>query len=384
MSQKQVQPPTIFLIAGEASADLHAASLLRELKGDYPGLRCFGVGGKALAAEGMEILVDSSALNVVGGSDWMDRLSEVLGAYKKIVHAIHSREADCAILLDLPDLNLRMAKKLHAAGVPVAYYISPQVWAWRRYRVNTIRRVVDRMLVVFPFEEKFYRDLGVGVEFVGHPLLDNLSARASYRTQAEVSASPRIALLPGSRRSELRYHAPILSELAGRLLERFPRAQLKVPVASTLPLSQVREVLSDSRIELVDGDSYGVMAWADVAAVASGTATLETALVGTPFCLFYEVSWTSAFFYNHLSGYHGFLGMQNLLHGREVVREFFHEQATPDNLFREVERLIVGESDRRELASALRACREILGSRGASRRVADRVGELLQNRNVDA
>lgn len=366
----------LLIVAGEASADLHAAALLSELKRMEPSLTCYGVGGDALAAEGMEITVDARALNVVGISDWFDRAGEVVGSYRKLMATIRERKPDCALLLDLPDFNLMLAKKLKKMGVPVVYYISPQVWAWRKYRVRKIQKNVARMLVVFPFEKEFYQTHGVDVEFVGHPLLDSLSARPESRSHMEVLAAPRIALLPGSRQSEIKYHGDIIQELASRLKAKFPEATLRVPVASTLSRDFVEKSLG-KQVELVDGKSRQVLEWADLAVVASGTATLETALIGTPFCLFYKVSPSSAWIFNHLVRYRGFIGMPNLLHGREVVKEFFQANANAGELFGECERLVEDSEYRQRQSRELLECREKLGKVGASRRAAEQVASVL-------
>ena len=371
----------LFLVAGEASADIHAAALLRELLIQDPSLHCYGVGGEALAREGMELVVDARSLNVVGISDWFDKVGEVVGSYRKLCRLIKERRPDCAVLLDLPDFNLRMAKKLKALGVPVVYYISPQVWAWRKYRLKTIQKYVDRMLVVFPFEKEFYLKNGVDVCFVGHPLLESLHRRAGYRSQSEILSGPRVALLPGSRPSELRFHAPLLSRTVEILRARFPGAEFKVPVASTLSLEAVQKALPADGIGLVQGQSREVLEWSDVALVASGTATLETALIGTPFCLFYRTSPSSAWIYHHIARYRGFIGMPNLLHGREVVREFFQEKALPETLAAECIRLVEEEPYRTQQAERLLECRDRLGQPGASARVAKQLFSLLGNRS---
>lgn len=371
---------SVFMVAGEASADSHGAALLRELKRHVPDLHCFGVGEKGLAREGMEILVDAKAINVVGISDWFDRLGEVVGAYRHVKATVRKRKPDCAILLDLPDFNLRLARQLKAMGVPVIYYISPQVWAWRRYRVKTIRRVVDKMLVLFPFEKAFYDAQGVPAEFVGHPLLETMPPRAHYRSQAEIGAAPRIAALPGSRKSELKFHAPVLRGALERLRKRYPAAEITIPVAPTLAADQVRAVFPDPGIRLHEGKARETLEWADVALVASGTATLETALTGTPFCLLYVLSASSAFLYKRVIRYRGYLGMPNLLHGREVVRELIQQKATPEALAEECSRLIEDEPYRSAMGQALGECREKLGMPGASARAAMQVLSFLRSR----
>jgi lipid-A-disaccharide synthase len=368
----------LLLVAGEASADLHASALLRELRQLEPDLSCFGVGGKELRESGMEVIVPAEDLNVVGISDWLGRWREVLGSYRKVCEAAARRKPDCAVLLDLPDFNLRLAHRLKDMGIPVVYYISPQVWAWRGYRVKKIKKYVERMLVVFPFEREFYRQRDVEVEFVGHPLLERIEPRQSFRSQAEVQGEPRFAVLPGSRPSELRHHAALLNETVSRLARRFPGASFRLPVASTLSLQDVRQALPDPTIELVEGAAADVLRWADCALVASGTATLETALIGTPFCLFYIVSPSSGWVIENLLRYKGFYGMPNLLHKRAVVQEFVQKNARAELLFHEMERLVLDPIYRQQMGDALRASRALLGETGASQRAAKQVQTVLQ------
>ncbi len=360
----------VLLVAGEASADSHAARLVDALKESEPDIEFFGVGGAELAGRGMDIVVRSESLNAVGLTDWLDRVGEILASFRKIEGLIESRRPDCAILLDLPDFNLKLAGKLKAAGIPVYYYISPQVWAWRRYRIRKIRKYVDKMLVVFPFEEAFYKKHGVEVTFVGHPLLETIEPRAGYRAPEAIHESPRIGLLPGSRLSELSHHGALLDEVISRLKSRYPKAVFRVPLASTLSEAQVREHIRSPGVEFVAGGARSVYEWADCALVASGTATLEAALVGVPFALYYKVSGFTAFAFHFLIRYRSFIGMPNLLLGRLAVKEFFQNDASADNLVAECERLIDKDGEREEVLASLRACRALLGGTGASRRAA--------------
>jgi lipid-A-disaccharide synthase len=370
----------ILIVAGEASADMLGSQLVRELKELLPEARFYGVGGKRLAEAGMEIFLPAERLNIVGGSDWLDKLFDVLRDYRSLKHETVRRRPALAVLLDLPDFNLRLARHLKKQGVPVVYYISPQVWAWRGYRVKKIQDTVDRMLVVFPFEKKFYDAHGVSCHFVGHPLIEQIERRTRYRPQAEVLEAPRIAVLPGSRPSELRLHAELLRETTHRLKAIYPGVELRVPIASTLTLAQAKQTLGDLPVEWVEGDSRETLRWADVALVASGTATLETAILGTPFCLFYRMSASTTWIIRHLIRYKRFFGMPNLLHGKEVVREFLHDAATPEALVREARWLIEDERYRRGVADQLSECRNLLGEPGASRRAALQVQQVLQAR----
>lgn len=373
----------ILLVAGEASADMHAAALVDQLRARNPSLKFFGVGGPRLRERSMEIIAPAEALNVVGGSDWKDRWREVFGAFRNVKQAAASRNVAAAVLMDLPDFNLKLAKFLNQKGIPVLYYISPQVWAWRQYRIRKIRKYVSKMLVVFPFEKAFYEKHGISVDFVGHPLLESLDARRSYRTQDEIRENPRVALLPGSRPSEIRHHAELLKQTAARVLSTHPTTVFKIPLAPTVDAAWVRSVFADTpSIEVSSEDSRDVLKWADAALVASGTATLETAILGTPFALFYIMSRSSAFVVKYLVRYRNFFGMPNLLHGSEVVREFLHERATPEALAAECNRMIEEAPYRQAMAEKLVQCRELLGRPGASGRVATQVLQVIEGRSV--
>lgn len=367
----------LFIVAGEASAELHAAALVRALKREAPDSHFFGAGGTALREQGVEVVVDAKSLSIVGITDWFDKLGEVWASYRTLIKLMETRELDAAILLDLPDLNLLLAKKLKRKKIPVIYYISPQVWAWRTYRISKIKRLVDLMLVILPFEREFYEKRGVPAEFVGHPLLDSINAKMSYRSQAEILAGPRIAVLPGSRHSEIKYHAPILGEVIGRIRLEYPNAVFQVPVASTLSDEFVAEQIPNLR-ESLNPRTTDVLHWCDLALVASGTATLETALTVTPFCLFYRVSRSSIWIFNTFARYRGFIGIPNLLLEQEVVREFLQERMTADNLFDEAKRLIVDPNYRDKMISGLRQCRQKLGAPGASHRAAAHILSFLK------
>lgn len=369
--------PDVFIVAGEASSDLHAAELLKALRRLHPDMRAFGIGGEKLAEEGLEILFPAAELSVVGIADWLDKARSVLGIYRETVRAIEKRRPSVAVLLDLPDFNLRIARRLKALGIPVVYYISPQVWAWRKYRVRTIKKFVNQMLVVFPFEKEFYDREGVACEFVGHPLLETIPARTDYREGDEVRKAPRIALLPGSRKSELRYHQELIRQTVEKIRLRYPQAQFILPIASTLSRADLEAAFQNLPINFTS-DSRESLASADLALVASGTATLETALIGTPFLLFYQVSRSSHWIFKYLIRYSGFIGMPNILLGREVAREFLQAKATAEALSAEVFRLIEDDRYREGQGQALQKCREFLGTEGASKRAAYFVHQFLK------
>ncbi len=375
----------LMIVAGEASADLHAAALVHELKKSLSHFECFGVGGNLLREEGMRIDVAAESLSIVGLAE-IGKIAGAFGSLRKLVRLAKEETPAAAILLDLPDFNLMLAKRLKRLGIPVIYYISPQVWAWRRYRIKTIKRTVDRMLVLFPFEKKFYDEQGVSSEFVGHPLLDVIQSRTGSRPHAEVASKPRIALLPGSRTNEVLYHCPILHEVIKKVRASYPQAEFTIPVAPTLKKEFIAEHLKDDSVSYSEKPAQEVLRWADVAIVASGTATLETALVGTPFCLFYEVHPFNAWFLRSVAKYKGLIGMPNLLLGKQVVQEFFQEAAKPELIAAEMIRLVGDETYRATMTGELQECRKGIAcpaksgeSEGASVNAARSVREFLSS-----
>lgn len=369
---------TVFIVAGESSADQYGAQLLRHLKLLDNNIAAIGIGGKALALEGMEILVRDSALNVFGTFDWWDRAGSVLRSYRTARKFVRTTPIDCAVLIDLPDFNLRLAKHLKAARVPIVYYVSPQVWAWRRNRLHSMKQLVDKMLVIFPFEEKIYRDRGIPVEFVGHPMLDWIVPKETDRDIQAILQGPRIACLPGSRKSEVKYHLPILIEVIEKIKLIHPSAQFRIPVASSLDEQWVQTQLPPN-LKAEATAASEILKWADAALVASGTATLETALIQTPFALFYRVNRISAWIFRKFLRYKGFIGIPNLLSQREIVKEFFQEAASQENLTQEINHLLSDPTYRTAVIDQLKTCRQLLGTPGVGERAARAVHSFLLN-----
>lgn len=367
----------IFIVAGEASSDSNAAALVRELNGRRKDIEFFGVGGTHLRAEGMRIDVDAEKLSVVGLWDWAERWIEILDAYRKVRQTVDRERIDCALLLDLPDLNLRLAKRLKTQNIPVVYYTPPQVWAWRKYRIESIRRSIERVLVVFPFERDFYAKEGVRADFVGHPLKDSVRYRSHFRSQTEIERAPRVALLPGSRRSEARNHIPILLDCVKKLRETYPAAMFRLPIASTLNPAWIEELCGTIGGVQFTSNSLEALEWADIAIVASGTATLETSLIGTPFCLIYKMSRSTSFAVQHIFRYRGFLGLPNVLSGKKIVSEFLHGDAESESIVSECLRMIQDAEYRAGMVDALSSISSSLGLGGASIRAADAVEEIL-------
>lgn len=371
--------PSVLIVAGEASADNLVAPLLPVLRADLPNVRFFGVGSEGLASAGLERIADARALGVVGLFDWLGRAGELVGIYRRVREAVASRNVVAAVLVDLPDFNLRLARWLRARGIPVAYYVSPQVWAWRQKRVETIRERVDEMFVLFPFEETFYREHGVPVTFVGHPLRDDVVRRGPLRAIEDVRRSPRVALLPGSRSTEHQRHLPLLRETLERVVARFPSVEVRVPVPPTIDVASVEAAFRDLPVTVVREPGAETVRWSDAALVASGTATLEAALVGTPFALFYRLNpatvWAARVVFRWKNG---MLGLPNWLLGRRVVPELLFENATAEKLAETLVRFLDDETERRKLSEELALCQDRLGPPGAASRTAKAIGGFLK------
>ncbi len=372
-------PPKILVVAGEASGDAHAARLVAAIKEREPRAEFMGVGGEEMSAQGVRILCPASELAVVGLSEVAARLPAVWRALKAIHRALVEEQPRLAILVDFPDFNFWVARLAHWRRVPVMYYISPQVWAWRTYRVRTIARLVDRMVVIFPFEADFYRQHRVPVEYVGHPLPETLppapDRRAWLAGQGLDPERLTVALLPGSRASEIRRHLPLMLAGAQLIQQSIPECQFLLPLASTAPAGLVEGMVRDLSslrplLITLPGQSYEALAAAHLAVVASGTATVEAALAGTPAVIVYLLS--------PLSYQAGrwlvrvpHIGMANLLAGEGLFPELIQEDFTPARLAREVLAWLGDPGRLEKLRQGLGRVVTHLGGPGASRRAAE-------------
>lgn len=362
------------MVAGEASGDEHAARLVAAIKERLPQAEFFGIGGEALAAQGVRLLCPASDLAVVGLSEVAGRLGAVLRALRDVGRALKSRNPALAILVDFPDFNFWVARLARYYRVPVMYYISPQVWAWRSYRVRTLARLVDRLAVIFPFEADFYRERGVPATYVGHPLLETLArpeARGSWLAGAGLDPGRlTVALLPGSRTGEIEGHLPGMLEAAALMRGALPSCQFLLPVASTAPWELVQKLVGDFEnglraqgqggliLKIMQGQSFQVLATAHLALVASGTATLEAALAGTPMVIVYRLSPLS-YRVGRLLIRVEHVGMANLLAGERLFPELIQEDFTPERLAGEALGWI---KDRQRLAALGPGLARIVGS----------------------
>jgi lipid-A-disaccharide synthase len=375
--------PTLFISAGEASGEHYGALLLaalqRQLAAAGTSAQFFGMGGARMEAAGLERIVHAEDMAVMGLTEIVLHLPRIYGEFRKLKRAIRARHPDVAVLIDFPEIHFRLAKEFHRLGVPVIYFVSPQLWAWKKHRIKLVQRYVRRMLVIFPFEEPFYQERGVNAQFVGHPLAE-LPAPSVSRAQfaAENRLDPGktwIGLLPGSRPREIRDHLPEMLNAARRLAERARAVpgsstdlEFMVPLAPTLNAAQRANVArlvekggAGLTVRLID-DARATLFHARASVVASGTATVEAALIGNPFVVVYRVSpVTYAIAKRMVKVPH--VAMANLIAGKRVVPELIQQDFTASNIVRDLEMLLPDGAARQSMIEGLGSIRDALSRR---------------------
>ena len=365
----------IMLVVGEASGDMHGASLVDALLKRDPNLTFFGVAGDQLQRTRFETVFTVAKLTGMGLLELAGNVKNIVAAYRLLRRTLRTRRPSLLILIDFPEFNLRLARLAKNLGVPVLYYVSPQVWAWRRGRIRQIARVVDKMAVVFPFEVEFYQRHQVPVEFVGHPLLDVVRVSqerdAALREIGLRKEKPVIALLPGSRRKEIAYHLPVMVDAAAKL-KRLEQAQFFCVRANTLDRAELQKELDRAGflIPIVDAGRYNAVNAADLVWAASGTATLETALLEKPMIVVYRVSWLTYWLARLLVDIK-YIGIANIIAGKAIVPELVQSELSPDRLVHESQAILNDHDLRRRMIANLGKLREQLGSPGAANRVAE-------------
>ena len=371
----------VLVVAGEASGDQHAADAVAALKQLRPGLSFFGMGGPKLAAQGVELIHGAHEISVMGIVEVLPKVPRIWQVLRDLERAAKDRKPAVALLVDVPDFNLRLAKKLKALGIPIAYYVAPMAWAWRESRTRTISERVDKLLCILPFEEEFFRTRGVNATYVGNPVLDQLppegSAADFRRALGLAPGGPVFAVLPGSRRSEISRLGPTLAAVSAKVIAQRPGTRVVVPVAPGLPRDFVAAPFLAAGVTptLIDGRAAEVVGACDVALVASGTATLEAGLMRRPLVAVYRVNALS-YAVGKMLVRIPFFCLVNLLVGKKVVPELLQGDMTVDRVIDAIEPLWSGPA-REECLAGLELLREKLGPGGASRRVAEAVLALV-------
>ncbi|MBK9177655.1 MAG: lipid-A-disaccharide synthase [Flavobacteriales bacterium] len=365
----------LYIIAGEASGDLHGGNLVRELLKQALGeMKIRAWGGDRMAAAGAEVVMHYRELAFMGFTQVIMNLRTILRNIDTCKRDIEAFKPDAIILIDYPGFNLRIAEWAHAKGIPVHYYISPQVWAWKKGRVHTIKRVVDRMYCILPFEEEWYARYGMKVDFVGHPLLDAIEqeGRNELSPLPGEDGRPVVALLPGSRRQEISRVLPLMVQVA----RRFPDHRFVLAAAPSVPDAVYESYLKGSSIALVKGRTYDVLRHARAGLVTSGTATLETALFGVPEVVCYSGGALNVWIARRLVDIK-FISLVNLIMDREVVRELIQSELTAKRMADELEELLAEGPERLRMIADFTTLREKLGGPGASAKVASAVWKSL-------
>jgi lipid-A-disaccharide synthase len=374
----------VMIMSGEASGDLHGANLARELWKQDPSMIIYGVGSKQMQGAGVRMLADAKEISVVGITEVLTHLGVIYRVYASLKRFLKRERPDLLILIDFPDFNIMLGKAAQKSGIPVIYYISPQVWVWRKGRIKTIARLIKAMIVVFPFEVPLYEKAGVDVRFVGHPLTDVVQSELTKERAKSVfglDASRRtIALLPGSRKSELTHLLPDMLAAAKILSTRFQDLQFILPVAPTLDQDFLRPFVEQCGVpvRMIEGRVYDVLRASDAAIVTSGTATLETGLMAIPMVIVYRVS---AITYSILSRLvHSGLkhvGLVNIVADERLVPELIQEELTPQHMADAIARMLTDPVYYDQIRVGLDRVRKRLGDGGASARAASVVREFL-------
>jgi lipid-A-disaccharide synthase len=372
----------VLIISGEPSGDLHGAGLIRELKRINPDIEYSGVGGNKLKQEGMNLLYSIEKLSFMGFYEVLKNLKVIRELKRKLLDFIDHDKPDLVILIDYPGFNLRFAKEIKKREIPILYYISPQVWAWGKKRIETIKKLVDRMVVFFPFEEKLYKDAGVEVDLIGHPLLDlvkpALSKDEFQRKLKLTGKETLVGLLPGSRWQEIEKVLPVMVRACLILKKRFPDLKIAIGVAPNINQERLQIFLKKTNLEaiILEDLTYDLMSYSDLLLATSGTATLESAISGTPLIVLYKTSLFTYLLAKTLVKIPN-IGMVNIVAEKKIVPEFIQSEAKPERIAREMEKILTDKAEYERIRNDLSRVRDRLSEKGAYQRGARIVNQML-------
>ncbi len=370
------------IIAGEASGDLHAAHLVKELKSLSPHIEIFGIGGKKMQEAGVEVIYDIVELAVVGFIEVLKHLKVFKKVLEKLLILLDTKKPDAVILVDYPGFNLRFAKYIKEKNIPVIYYISPQLWAWGKGRIQDIKKYVAKMVVIFGFEEELYREVGVKVNFVGHPFLDIV--KSEWKKEETIKHlhlnhhSTKIALLPGSRQKEIERHLPIMLKACEKIKEKLPDVEFILSRRKELDNSIYNKIISHSIIKphSLENRPYEIMEVSDLVIVSSGSATLETAIMQKPMIIVYKTSFLTWFLARNMIKIPN-IGLVNVVAGKKIVPELVQFNATAQNIAKETLAILNNKELQKHIKEDLRKVKEGLGERGATERAAHIIQKFI-------
>ncbi len=372
---------SIFIAAGENSGEKYGASLVRQFKKIHPSYSFFGIGGKQMAAQGVELLHSVEDLGVIGGFEVISHLPRLKKIFDHVRREVRHRKPVASVLIDSPDFNLRLAKKLKKMSIPVLYYVSPTVWAWRKKRIKTIKKTVKKIILIFPFEEKIYAQAGIQAAYVGHPLLEkikiSLSRQEFFEKYGLNPGKKLIAVLPGSRKSELKYHMEVLTEALHRLRKE-QDAQFVLLLAESLDrdLLSVHLPLLPGELKVLVEDHYEAISSSDLVLSSCGTANLEAALLERPLIAFYRISPISYSLGRWLVKINDF-SIVNILAGKRIIPELIQNEFTAENIIKEANRIFDSDEERTKMIGHFKIIKKILGEKVASRNAALELQRLI-------
>lgn len=376
---------SILIVAGESSGEKYGAELVRQFKKLNPSVSFFGIGGKRMSEEGVELIFPIENLAVVGVFEVLRHIPQIKRDFNRVIKETERRNPLAAVLIDSPDFNLRLAKRIKALSIPVLYYVSPTVWVWRAGRLRTIKKTVDKMMLIFPFEEKIYMEHSIPAVYIGHPLKERvrvtLSREEFFRKYSLNPQKKLVALLPGSRKSEVGYHLSVLVK-AVELIKKEYDVQFVLLRAENIEKDFLDGFVSPliNDLKILSEDHYEALASSDLALSACGTANLEAALLETPLIAFYRISPLTYFFGRPFSRIANF-SIVNILAGKKVTPELIQKEFTAENIFKETKKILDSEELKLEMKSLFRKIKEMLGEKIASRNAALELQNLVRNRH---
>jgi lipid-A-disaccharide synthase len=383
-----MDPVHVMILAGEASGDAHAAEFVEQLKVEHEAIKLTGMGAQEMKKAGVDVFFDSSIIAVVGLVEVIRHWGDIKRAMAIVKQKLDQTRPDILVLVDYPEFNLKMARYARELGIKVLFYISPQVWAWRPKRIHKIGRLIDHMAVIFKFEEAYYERAGIPVSFVGHPLVDKVRTDVDpliTRKRLEIDPEARlIGLFPGSRQSEILRLMPLMLDSARQMQQKDSQIKFILPVASTLDLDSIKQQCDSSGVEVqvCRGDIYELISSCDAIATCSGTVTLEIALLGVPMCILYKMSSISYFIMSRLITI-PHIGLANIVANDAVVREFLQNEANPDNVSRELFKLLDNQEYRTRVKSGLARVRTNLGPGNGAQNVAQLILSLVVDQQMN-